>query len=74
MGRKEAPTTIQDSVSGICTRVSAFFLHDKAQSGSMLNVSSHLTNVSLGLQIDEATKEETSGHFVLYEDGSKLPW
>lgn len=26
------------------------------------------------LQIDEATKETTSGQFVLHEDGSKLPW
>ena len=26
MGRKEAPTTIQESVDGICARVSAFVL------------------------------------------------
>ncbi|KAK3904911.1 hypothetical protein C8A05DRAFT_42060 [Staphylotrichum tortipilum] len=44
MGRKEAPTTIQESVDGICAR------------------------------IDEATKEESSGHFLLHTDGSKLPW
>ncbi|KAJ9660486.1 NADP-dependent oxidoreductases 1 [Coniosporium apollinis] len=25
-------------------------------------------------RIDEATKEKTSGQFVLYEDGSKVPW
>lgn len=26
------------------------------------------------LQIDEATKEESSGQFLLHEDGSRLPW
>ncbi|KAK9781102.1 putative Norsolorinic acid ketoreductase nor1 [Seiridium cardinale] len=25
-------------------------------------------------RIDEATKEESSGHFLLFEDGRKLPW
>lgn len=25
-------------------------------------------------RIDEATKEKTSGQFVLYDDGSKVPW
>ncbi|EME39084.1 dehydrogenase-like protein [Dothistroma septosporum NZE10] len=44
MGRKEAPTTLQQSVDGICAR------------------------------IDEATKEESSGQFLLHEDGSRLPW
>ncbi|KAK4235195.1 hypothetical protein C8A03DRAFT_18032 [Achaetomium macrosporum] len=44
MGRKEAPTTLRESVEGICAR------------------------------IDEATKEASSGQFLLHEDGSKLPW
>ncbi|KAB8203746.1 hypothetical protein BDV35DRAFT_384103 [Aspergillus flavus] len=44
MGRPQAPTTVADSVAGICAR------------------------------IDEATKETTSGHFVIHTDGSQLPW
>ncbi|KAK4175374.1 hypothetical protein QBC36DRAFT_331608 [Triangularia setosa] len=44
MGRSKAPTTIDESITGICAR------------------------------IDEATKEKTSGQFVLHEDGSKLAW
>ena len=30
--------------------------------------------LTLVLLIDEATKEKTSGQFVLHEDGSKVPW
>ncbi|OGM47494.1 aflatoxin biosynthesis ketoreductase nor-1 [Aspergillus bombycis] len=44
MGRPRAPTTVADSVAGICAR------------------------------IDEATKETTSGHFVIHTDGSQLSW
>ncbi|KNG83779.1 hypothetical protein ANOM_008218 [Aspergillus nomiae NRRL 13137] len=44
MGRPQAPTTVADSVAGICAR------------------------------IDEATKETTSGHFVIHTDGSQLSW
>ncbi|KAL4917411.1 hypothetical protein BDW62DRAFT_201843 [Aspergillus aurantiobrunneus] len=43
-GRKEAPTTIDESVSGICARMA------------------------------EASKETTSGHFVLFSDGSNVAW
>ncbi|KAL2867506.1 SDR family oxidoreductase [Aspergillus lucknowensis] len=43
-GRKEAPTTIDESVSGICARMA------------------------------EATKETTSGRFVLFSDGSDVAW
>ncbi|KAL4865138.1 hypothetical protein BDV12DRAFT_175087 [Aspergillus spectabilis] len=43
-GRKEAPTTIEESVSGICARMA------------------------------EASKETTSGHFVLFSDGSNVAW
>ncbi|KAE8362109.1 hypothetical protein BDV27DRAFT_160071 [Aspergillus caelatus] len=44
MGRPQAPTTVADSVAGICA------------------------------WIDEATKETTSGHFVIHTDGSQLSW
>ncbi|RMJ28736.1 hypothetical protein PHISP_00381 [Aspergillus sp. HF37] len=48
MGRKEAPTTIGESVAGIRARTND--------------------------QIAEASKETTSGHFVHFSDGSKVPW
>ncbi|KAL4784874.1 hypothetical protein BJX76DRAFT_347442 [Aspergillus varians] len=43
-GRKEAPTTIDESVTGICARMA------------------------------EASKEQTSGRFILFSDGSNVPW
>ncbi|KAI9373004.1 putative sterigmatocystin biosynthesis ketoreductase stcE [Aspergillus egyptiacus] len=43
-GRKEAPTTIAESVTGICARMA------------------------------EARKETTSGRFILFSDGSDVPW
>ncbi|KAL4988009.1 putative sterigmatocystin biosynthesis ketoreductase stcE [Aspergillus falconensis] len=43
-GRKEAPTTIVESVTGICARIA------------------------------EARKETTSGRFILFSDGSDVPW
>ncbi|KAL4898951.1 putative sterigmatocystin biosynthesis ketoreductase stcE [Aspergillus multicolor] len=43
-GRTEAPTTIEESVAGICARMA------------------------------EASKEKTSGRFILFSDGSDVPW
>ncbi|KAL4769276.1 putative sterigmatocystin biosynthesis ketoreductase stcE [Aspergillus nidulans var. acristatus] len=43
-GRKEAPTTIEESVAGICARMA------------------------------EADKDTTSGRFILFSDGSDVPW
>lgn len=69
MGRSKAPTTIEESITGICARVCSYFFVWWAKEKHLLTC-----RASLARQIDEATKEKTSGQFVLHEDGSKLAW
>ena len=63
LGRSEAPTTLEASVDGICARVC-----------NVLRRTVSEPELTVDGQIDEATKEKTSGQFVLFEDGSRVPW
>jgi norsolorinic acid ketoreductase len=61
IGMKEAETPLEESVEGLVAVVGSFSLFSRVQSDVLL------------WQIDQATREKTSGRFPVF-NGKECPW